>query len=398
MGSTGRCGNGRHWRFPFNKVIQFMINRFFGSRFYAGFLLFFFFLMVAAAAFNGFYTKWRLNDGHPSLGLSFMVEGTAHRPYVYRQFVPTIANGIQALLPPETVVRVSERLADPKWVNSRSRLAMKYPKSEALQPDVALRYYIIYYLTFVALVASLYVIHHFCMQLGANKAAAIGSPAIIALLIPFLFTGGGYFYDFTELLFFMSAVALSYGMTSTWTVRALLLVLLAGIATWNKEAFFWFTPALYPLLRHRLAKLPAASLVATLMFVAGCTYLAIRFRYAENPGTTVDFQLWDNLAFYINPGNWFRTESTYGVLLPRGFSIVTVLVFVGLTLRGWRLMPTSIRTHGTVAAAINLPLFFLFCSPGEMRNLSMLYPTLLSLLAFALTRWASNPAVQSGKR
>jgi hypothetical protein len=82
-----------------------MMTRFFGSRFYSGFLLLFFFLMVAAASFNGFYTKWRLNDGHPSLGLSYMVEGTAARPYVYRQLLPAIANQVQAMLPPASVER-----------------------------------------------------------------------------------------------------------------------------------------------------------------------------------------------------------------------------------------------------------------------------------------------------
>ncbi len=70
------------------------------------------YVVIAAAVINGFYTKWRLNDGHPALGLSQMVEGTAHRPYVYRQFVPAVVNGIQGLLPEATVARLSERLAE----------------------------------------------------------------------------------------------------------------------------------------------------------------------------------------------------------------------------------------------------------------------------------------------
>jgi hypothetical protein len=113
----------------------------------------------------------------------------------------------------------------------------------------------------------------------------------------------------------------------------------------------------------------------------------MRLRYAGNPGTTVDFQLWDNLLFYVDPGNWLRTENTYGILLPRGFSIVFVLVFAGLLAKAWRGLPLVLRNHGAAAAAINLPLFFLFCSPGEMRNLSMLYPTLLLLIACALSAW-----------
>ncbi|WP_059372441.1 hypothetical protein [Achromobacter xylosoxidans] len=367
-----------------------MMTRFFGSRFYSGFLLLFFFLMVAAASFNGFYTKWRLNDGHPSLGLSYMVEGTAARPYVYRQLLPAIANQVQAWLPPASVERISKSLSDPRKVNSRSSLAMKYPESEALKPAVALRYYIVYYLTFFALVACLYVMRALCLRVGATAPAAIAAPAVMALLLPFMLTEGGYFYDFTEALFIMSAVTLALGMTTLRSWRVPLLLALAGLATWNKEAFFWFTPALYPLLRGHLDRVRAAGLVSALMLVGGCVYLAMRLRYAGNPGTTVDFQLWDNLLFYADPGNWFRTENTYGILLPRGFSIVFMLVFAGLLAKAWRSLPAALRNHGATAAAINLPLFFLFCSPGEMRNLSMLYPTLLLLIACALSAWLAG--------
>ncbi|MBO1017808.1 hypothetical protein IPU70_29915 [Achromobacter sp. SD115] len=368
------------------------MTRFFGSRFYSGFLLLLFFLMVAAASFNGFYTKWRLNDGHPSLGLSYMVEGTAARPYVYRQLLPAMANQIQSLLPVATLARISSSLSDPRKINSRSSLAMKYPESEALKPAVALRYYIVYYLTFFALVASLYVMRGLCLRVGATEPAAIAAPAIMALLLPFMLTEGGYFYDFTEVLFIMSAVTLALGVETLRSWRALLLLVLAGLATWNKEAFFWFTPALYPLLRAHLDRIRAAGLVSALMLAGGCVYLAMRLRYAGNPGSTVDFQLWGNLLFYADPGNWFRTENTYGILLPRGFSLVFVLVFAGLGVKAWRRLPVTLRVHGATAAAINLPLFLLFCSPGEMRNLSMLYPTLTLLIACALSAWLSMAA------
>ena len=369
-----------------------MMTRLFASRFYSGFLLLVFFLMVAAASFNGFYTKWRLNDGHPSLGLSYMVEGTAARPYVYRQLLPTIANQVQALLPQASVERISRSLSDPRKVNSRSSLAMRFPDSDALKPAVALRYYIVYYLTFCALVASLYVMRGLCLRGGATDPVAIAAPAVTALLLPFMLTEGGYFYDFTELLFLMSAVTLALGTASLRSWRVVLLLALAGVATWNKEAFLWFTPALYPLLRRHLDLMRAAGVVSGLVLVGGCVYLAMRLRYAGNSGSTVDFQLWQNLVFYADPGNLLRTENTYGILLPRGFSLVFVLVFAGLWANAWRSLPPALRNHGAAAAAINLPLFLLFCSPGEMRNLSMLYPTLTLLIACSLSAWPGMAA------
>ena len=373
------------------------MQRFFNGAWYRGFLLCCAYVVVAAAVMNGFYTKWRLNDGHAALGLTQMVEGTAYRPYVYRQFVPALANGIQSLLPPSTVARLSERLAEPRRVDSRSGLAMRYPGSEALMPAVTLRYHLVYYLTFAALLTSLFVMRRVALQAGAGAAAATIAPALLAMVVPFFLTEGGFFYDFVELMFIMSAVLLALGASRQTPVRLCALVALAGLATWNKEAFFFFTPALYPLLRRNLPRLHAAGVVGVLLLVSGCVYLALRLRYAGNPGSTVDYQLWDNLRFYVDPGNWLRTENTYGVLLPRGFSIVSMLAFAGIAIHGWTRLPQPLRWHARLALAINLPLFLLFCSPGEMRNLSMLYPSLLCLLALSLAKWlgpqgASQPA------
>lgn len=368
------------------------MQRFFNSAWYRGFLLFCAYVVVAAAVMNGFYTKWRLNDGHPALGLTQMVDGTAHRPYVYRQFVPALANGIQALLPPATVARLSDRLAEPRRVNSRSGLAMRYPGSEALSPAVTLRYHLVYYLTFAALLTSLFVMRRVALQSGAGAVAATAAPALLGLLVPFFLTEGGFFYDFVELMFIMSAVLLALGTSRQTPVRLCVLVVLAGLATWNKEAFFFFTPALYPLLRRNLPRLQAAGLVGVLLLVCGCVYLTLRMRYAGNPGTTVDYQLWDNLRFYVDPGNWVRTENTYGVLLPRGFSLVSILAFAGIAINGWTRLPLALRQHAQIAMIINVPLFLLFCSPGEMRNLSMLYPSFLCLLALALAKWLAPHA------
>ncbi|MCY1194148.1 hypothetical protein D9M72_54400 [compost metagenome] len=363
------------------------MRRFFDNPAYRWFLLSCAYVVIAAAVIHGFYAKWRLNDGHPALGLSQMVEGTAYRPYVYRQFVPALANGIQDMLPQAAVARISERLAEPRRLNSRSGLAMRYPESEALMPDFTLRYHLVYYLTFFALLAALFVMRRVCLEAGADAAAATMAPAVVALLLPFFLTEGGYFYDFFELLFMMGAVLLAMGASRGTPLRLLALLALAGMAAWNKEAFFFFTPALYPLLRRNLPRAQAAAMVAALLFVCGCVYLALRMRYAGNPGSTVDYQLWDNLRFYADPGNWLRTESTYGVLLPRGFGVISLLAFAGIAVSGWASLPQALRRHALMALSINLPLFLLFCSPGEMRNLSMLYPALMCLMALSLTCW-----------
>jgi hypothetical protein len=48
------------------------------------------------------------------------------------------------------------------------------------------------------------------------------------------------------------------------------------------------------------------------------------------------------------------------------------------------------QRHAQIAAIVNFPLFILCCVPGELRDLSLLYVTLLFLLAANLTVWADE--------
>ncbi|WP_427998453.1 hypothetical protein [Achromobacter sp.] len=374
--------------------------RFFNAAGYRRFLMALLYVVVAAAAFNGFYTKWRLNDGHGPHSLASMVDGTAYRPYVYRQLVPAAANGIQALLPAGAVARISERLADPRRLNSRSGLAMRYPESEAMQPAVTLRYHIVYYLTFLALLGALFAMRALCLRMGASAPAATAAPLAVALLLPFFLTEGGFFYDFLEVLFMICAILLAWRIPPESRARAaaclVLLALVSAIATWNKEAFFFFVATLYPFLRLNLSRLKAAGVVGLLMFVCGCVYLALKIRYAGNPGGTVSFQPGANLFYFLDPGNWFRTEATYGVTLPKGLSAVMMLMIAGVAAIGWARLPAVFRLHVWAALAVNVPLFLLFAAAGEARNLSMLYPSLLGLLAMALTAWMGAAAPGRG--
>jgi hypothetical protein len=60
--------------------------------------------------------------------------------------------------------------------------------------------------------------------------------------------------------------------------------------------------------------------------------------------------------------------------------------FATLMMYGWKVTPNYIRQHLALAAAINIPLFLMFCAAGEMRNLSMLYVGTVALMAGALHR------------
>lgn len=359
------------------------MSRFFQSAHYARFLLFCAYLMVAAAAFNGFYSKWQLRDGYIKMGAQSMLEGTATKPFIYRQLGLVIANGLDAALPEPARSRLSSKLSNP---DRRSTIA-RNAASESLIPSLTNRYYALYYLTFLAMFASMFIMRRMCLLAGAPVVPATIAPALLALMFPFILTEGGYYYDFLELMFMTGAVALALAPTLNVLARSLLVCVWVALATSNKESFFFFTIALYPLFRIHMTRANAMTLTAAATFICGLVYLYIRMKFAGSIGDPIDLQWRNNAAFYIVPTNWWRMESTYGLLLPRAFSVFFIFIFLGIAVAGWKKLSLPIRRHIQWAALINVPLFLIGGAPGEVRNLSMLLPGLLALMAAAIGVW-----------
>jgi hypothetical protein len=154
------------------------------------------YFMVAAATFNGFYDKWHLRDDNPELYFSKMVDGTAYRPYVYRQLIPMIANGAEATLP--TALR--EKATDFLYMPDGS-LKLKLQSPEALNHKYALRYHIVYFTTFLFILISLFAMRAVCREFACGLQSSAVAPGVFMLCMPYLQTIGGFFYDYSELFF-----------------------------------------------------------------------------------------------------------------------------------------------------------------------------------------------------
>ena len=211
----------------------------------------------------------------------------------------------------------------------------------------------------------------------------------MALALPIFQSKGGYFYDFSELFFFAAAI---------WLVmqnRLVAILPLTVLATVNKKSFFFFLLALYPFVRERVTREKAVALTLIWLLAAGTTYLAIRMAYVRNPGDTAVLQASLNLNFYLNPTNLFGGEITYGVLMPKPYHFVVLGLIAMLVIRSWGRLSAAVRHHIVLAGVVNA-LLLLFCAPGEMRNLSMLYIGFLLILAQCLSQTlrANSPAAQ----
>lgn len=336
-----------------------------------------FFWMVSAAAFSGFLNKWGLMgtegkaEQEQRYGLPLVLDGTANKPFVYRQLAPMLANAAEKLAP-EGVKFHAKRLLLPKA--QRDRLIAAPPA------ELRFRYLVIHQLGFFALLLSLFVLRRILLDLGAGGHAAILAPAAFALAFPYIQTMGGFYYDTIELL--SMSVAFLFALRG----RILPLVALAFPAALNKETFIFFLPALYPLLRHKLAVKPAAVTIAAAILAAGLVNVVLKLHFAgAGRGGVAEFHMLDNLRYYLNPLSYLNAfEFTYGIIGPRHVFVGTLLVAAIVVARGWPAAPVFVRRHLLVAAAINLPLFLLFCAPGELRNLSMLYVGMVAMTGFTI--------------
>lgn len=334
------------------------------------YLLFAVFWMVSSASYSGFSSKWGLNDRYYRNNLQRMLDGTAHKPYVYRQLLPTIANSIEELMPPSIVLKVTEvyQFGPFKYYTKANNLVNQ-------SASYKFKWIIVYWAGFGFLFFSLFVMREILLYYDISALASALAPCILCLSLPIIQTIGGHVYDFSEIFFMSLAVLL------TLRKRYFYLLPVAAIATFNKETFLLFILTLYPFLREDGSKIRAHTFFILQLGIALFVNVWIKTLFLNNQGGTVEFHVMENLKNYLNPISYFQVDDSYGLFAPRGLNIINLLILYILIHISWRNLNFTLKKHALIALVINLPLYFLFCATNEIRNLSFLYITFLFLLA-----------------
>lgn len=338
------------------------------------FLLILLYLLAAGASFDGFYSRWGLSEARPFVSAAAMLDGTADRPFVYRQLLPEIARAVSAALP-ESIrdgfaafgVQPSDRLP------GKTKLGL-WP-GVADQPAYVLPYYVLYLSSFSLYFLALFLMRHVCLANGMGPVSATMAPAIFALGLPLVVS---YFYDFSEIFFLFLALCCAR------PGRRWLLVPIAAFAAWNKEAYLFFVLALSTLYIRSRRDVAGLAVIGVSALISGAVYLYEKGLYRQNGGGNVQFHLWDNIAFYANPLNLVRRDIIYGIPLLANYSLLTVAALVAVVALGWRRLPPRMKLFTVACLAISAPLFALFTAPGSLRNLSFLYPSVVVLIAATL--------------
>jgi hypothetical protein len=342
------------------------------------------FFLAASASFSGFYSANQFHEagtptGYYQYGLEQMLAGTAERPYVYRQLLPMAANWADRVTPQSIKNLVNARQIGPNY----HMFSALQSSPIAMNEQYSFRYLIFYLSTFMFALAATYGMYRVCLEVQVPPPAAVLAPMVLILLLPYIFAVIGFFYDYSELAFMAFAVWITARYRWRWVIP------IAALAAWNKESFFFFVPMLYPFMRRRSSRTSSLTGIGLLCFVCGVIYLLLRARFAHNAGVTVYFQTSNHLNYLIHHPRFllFTTEEAYGLRVPLFFSAIPLALVIWSVARVWKRLATEVRQHAKIAAAINLPLFILFCAPAEARDLSMLYISLLFVIAANLEDW-----------
>jgi hypothetical protein len=346
------------------------------------------FFLVAAASFNGYFDKWHFREAGTSQYLENntfdnVLSGTATRPIVYRQLLPMTANWIDSRVPD----RIKDRLLVSPINGGPTFLARLIDSPLAQNRAWFFRYWIVYAMVFLSAWAAAFALFQAGKALGYPPPAAALGAAAFMLLMPYFLTIGGYYYDYPELAFCAIAVCMAIKCDWWWIVPV------AALATWNKETFLFFVLMLYPFLRMRNSRLGAITGTGVIAFVCAVVDCLLWVRYHHNPtfqdpsGNHPAAHLQFLLHFFSQR---FR-DATYGLPVNQVFVFVLLALIAWTAWRGWRRLPRAAQRHAQIGTVIIVPLYILFCTPGELRNFSLLYVTLTFLIAANLTEWMGNP-------
>jgi hypothetical protein len=340
-------------------------------------------IVASAASFSAFYEKWHFREagvrGFDSIAqFDQMIDGTANRPYIYRQLLPDIANSLTRALPVDAIARRVPARAKERIGVAFNLSSKKYPA----------QYLIVYIATYLSALLAAFALYRVCTAVNLSQPAAVFATVVFMLLFPLIGIKGGYFFDYPELFFMAVAAWMALEFDWWWIIP------IAALGTWNKESFLLLMFALYPLFRLRSSRLKSLIAVGVLVAVCVVVYLPIRQHFAHNPGGTVEWHLKDQVDFYLHP---FRVDTwvdrTYDLMFPALSAPIPLMLLIWVVWRSWRLLPRWLKRHAQIAAVINIPLYLLFCQPGEFRDLSLLFISFLLVLAFSLQQWM-NSAVQ----
>lgn len=349
------------------------------------FLIIALFWLVSAATFSGFASKWGMLDNLPRDNLYMMVEGTAHKPFIYRQLVPQIANFFEKITPQSVISKIANdySVGPFRFFEKANHLAND-------SVNYKFKWIVVYWIVFISIFLSVFLLYKILLIFNLTHFAAISAPCLFILLVPIMQTIGGHWYDYTEILFMcLTFLSLIEG-------KKILALIFVALGTYNKESFLFFIFTLLPFLDNSKIKINKFVFWSLMLIISILINIWLKLVYISNPGSAAEFFPWRNFRLHSNPLFYFQFDDSYGLIAPRGFNILNILLIIFLVKMAWSQFSSPLKTHCKLALIINLPLYFAFGFPNEIRTLCFLYISLVFLIAYSLSSLNKKMQLQQG--
>jgi hypothetical protein len=343
------------------------------------------YFLAAAASLNGIYDRWHFREDAQPFSFEKMYDETAKKPFVYRQLLPRMADVTVNAMPEKLRTLLQSRAVEHNQnLSGETRLHMVVGTAD--KPRYALPYLMVYYMCFISLFGAMFAGRAMLKSFGFGELAASGAPLVFIILFPAFETVGGYYYDCSEIGFIFLFAAMYQ-----WRLGYLFAIPVALLATYNKESFPFFLAASVPLLLHNRLDVRRAAMLCAAAILSVAMHLVHVKQFASNPGGETELHFGENVIFYLNPLNLLHGEGTYRVIAPSGYNILLIAMCATLAIYGRRQFSTAVRLYLLTGGCVAFPLLLLFAAPGELRNLSILYPALLLFIATSLQRMHDGP-------
>lgn len=334
---------------------------------------------------NSVLLKWGFRDDQKgnfatSYSLVGMMNGDAPKPYVYRSSFPGAAKWIAEQLDPAKQDKLFKSI---KRHDSLRNAYFTSVPDEYWTPVAAL----VYHMTYIAIVLStlfaLLLIYKLARLHGLSFGHSVGFLAAFSFVYPLTFQQGGYYYDFFELLGVLGAC---YFLL---TKRMLACTLMTAVFSLNKETFFLVPLALFLLHERDVAVSKRIGWLVLQLGICVATRQFIMSGYSENAGGFVEYHVWDNLKFWLNPESYlsFYNLIGKGIFTP---SLENPLMLVPLAVffrAAWRATPARYRRYFFAAFLPVLVLFVFFGYRDEARNFSIVFPAIVLIALHGANRF-----------
>jgi hypothetical protein len=292
---------------------------------------------------------------------------------VYRVLTPTVVNITAALFPDDFLA------SNRKWLTEESPIIRYGKKGGYLSdsPEDCFKYHILFFYLFFSLLVLLFSLRYLTKLIfELPETVSDLAPAGALLFLPLTFLWGGYFYDFPE--YMLMTLCLIFLIKKAW----LPYYVFFALAVFNKEsnallvlffaAFYFGNMPRKNTLRH----------LALHLIIGGSIILFLRILFASNGGGVIENHLQENIAFWLSPRSYFLFFDPYRLgiaVCPRGGNIFSLFVLTFLLFYRWHAKPAPLKRLLLYTAFFLFPLCLYGGYKDEVRDFSLLFPSLYLL-------------------